>query len=133
MGTSQSTKLHYNQIRYKRVSNPSTNCAQQSAKEHDKNNEIENKKKSENQKLLLLYEANISLLRQLLNDPTVQIEEPRGANLLTKFQSDPTVNEATSDDLRLVLSFLRKSLSFRFSLFSLNVFYYTKTLPLTLI
>ena len=46
--------------------------------------------------MLLQCKTNFSLLKQLLKDLNGQIEVPQGMNLLTKFQLDPTVNEASA-------------------------------------
>jgi len=44
-------------------------------------------------KTLLQCEMNFSLLKQLLRDPNGPIEVTQIMNLMTKFQSDPTVNK----------------------------------------
>jgi len=46
-----------------------------------------------NHKLQLPYATYMSLFQRLLNNPNGPTEEPRGMNLLTKFQPDPTVEE----------------------------------------
>ena len=75
-----------------RDSNHSTNCAQWAA------NYQYNRKQGtwKIHKLQLPYTAYMSLFQWLLNNPNGQTEEPRGMNLLTKYQPDPTVDEAAA-------------------------------------
>ena len=74
----------------------STICAQWPAKYQY--NRDENRKQGtwKIHKLQLSYTAYMSLFQWLLNNLNGQTEEPRGINLLTKFQPDPTVDETAA-------------------------------------
>lgn len=85
------------------------------AKQLSNKYEIENQENQKNQILQLLSDAVFSQHRNHLADHTVQIEEPRVTNLLSKFQPDRTVNEGMAADLKTLLRLCAKILFLLFS------------------
>ncbi|MED6177037.1 hypothetical protein PIB30_093957 [Stylosanthes scabra] len=88
-------KRHKYSILEQYSSNTNTLWQQQSRQVDQPNQQQENTRIFSVENLLkgLLSVANFSLPRAPIKISTVQNEEPDEANILSKFQADPTVNE----------------------------------------